>query len=259
VVGGAVKRPPASPCQLWTSFRRGITIIIAGLVLYLVALLVLLLILAAEAGGMERLMAAGETPAVARVSRPALVAAAVLVVAGLIVLVGQCVCCVVPRETEAKGLAQSSFVCLLAAVALALAGILLSLKGTPDHARGSQQEAGPPRPGPAALISLCSLLGFTLAAVASHGLFAAALGKTAKYLGSSAAEKNAAGYLLVFLLGEGGLLVATLVVPAGQQGASTLGRTLIWGTIITAFLFPIWLMILLGQVRGSVNQLLTRL
>jgi hypothetical protein len=249
----------------WGTTRTALTLIKSGMLVVFFALLgvfVVAMCMGAMFRGMGR-PGRGEEGVVLLAGGLWLATTAALVVGGLLWFIGTCMCCSVPTESGAKGLAIGSMLCLILYVLLILFAVFMLLALGFNRGPGF---GGGPEPGAVVLFMglwiVAILLGIT-----SHILFVLFLRSVARFFGNESVAGSCIGYLvlsLVWLFGLVGFVFFMGFFASMQAGQGMVQRRLdivmVGGLVVFIVMWLVaffWLLNLVGQTRDLISRSLS--
>jgi hypothetical protein len=235
----------------WETVRTGLRLLASAVTILLIAFVlwigaVLVLVLGFAGGGAN----AGGGRFVGDVAGAVGLALLLACLACLVLwITGQAMCCAVPRDSEAKGLAVASLVCVVGATLLGLLGALLLWTASRGPFGGPNDSAV----GPLTLIGLAALVG-----TVGHFLLVFALRAVALYFHRESLAANWLVFFVVDLAYIAGNIVFQLVAHPFRAMA---GPGPVPGSVMVALVLLVlslallaWLLSLLSATRAAIPR-----
>jgi hypothetical protein len=183
----------------------------------------------------------------------------VLLLTLLIYFIGQCMCCAVPAESQARSFAVGSLISTVL-VGLTYAGLIAWLVAVSGQAFGGRPAAFLPfgqGMGLGLLLMLLLILGLVLVA---HILFITFLKTVARFLGNDSLARSANAYLILYVVLVAWQVLANViqVVVVGMKPRAPEPSFVMAGiaciTLVLALAVFIWYLVLLSRTRDTIKR-----
>jgi len=248
------RRPVPSPG--WRTVSTGLGLYRGGMIGMLLVALGLVLFVAvfsAMAAGQRPAGAPGMAGGGAALGLLALVGVVALIGCGLLILIGQCMCCATPSDSQARGFVIGSVVCLIGTVVVYLLALFLLGFGVVGFG-GMGGAFGPAQALNQMAPALFLLLLAALLGLANHVLFILFLRGVNTYFGSHGTARSAGRYLVMYFIFVGAyLFVAVLNGVPRNPAVVGLNVVLSIAVVVAAIVLLLWLLRLLGNTRANID------
>ena len=163
--------------------------------------------------------------------------------------VGQCMCCTAPPESEARGKAIGSAVCLLLTV-IGGVGLVFLYLGLTQGVLGGRRMAAD-----ATITVIMALLFVAIVMVIGHALFIGFLRSVARYFRNEGLVQSAGSYLsMYFILIGVQVLLGCMQATVRDQAARTFFGCIGFVLLILGIVVLVWYLRLIASTRDTVAE-----
>jgi len=248
-------REPRSLAHLapgWSTVASGISLMRTAMIIFIIVALVMVLFFILSLAARGNLMRNRQAEMLLVIFT--LMGGLTGLVAIILFVVGQCMCCAAPPESGTKGQAVGSVICLFVGIGLGLVGFLFLIVAAERVGRMRGE-------GVAIMAGLLWLLT-TVLAIVSHALFVLFLRNVGRYFRNQQLSSGASTYLLMMGIFSGFLLLLVFLSiimssagrPPDQAALSVLLVILAIGLTIFELVLFLYFLDLLARTRTTIYR-----
>lgn len=241
----------------WNIVKIGLSLMYWGVVSIFIAILVYVAFALVAAGILAGGMGQANGPPLALLGVLAMVIIGAMAIAGIVYIIGQCLCCAVPPESGARGLAIGSVACLLLLIVLGVGFFCMSFTLVRRQVQpGPGMAFAPDAAAPLWLFFLAMLVLIGLYAT-GHTLFVLFVRRTASYFDNGPLVQSTVGYLVLYYVLMGLNLFLTLIQAVLRDpGVAPLFGCLGLIMLIVGLILLVWYLRLIAGTRDTINNAL---